>query len=111
MVIAAAGLRGPGLSPLTDILEPLQPGLGALKDGGSVVVVCEDPYRADPDDVEGSAIRAGLVGLCRGLALEVRDRAIRVNAIGINADGRPGEIHGLASAIRAVAGGSTSPGN
>lgn len=104
LVIAGSGLSGPGIAALTGLLAPLQCGLGMLKDGGSVVIVCDDPYRADPADVDGSAIRAGLVGLCRGLALEVRDRDIRVNAIGIDADDRPGRVPGLASALRALAG-------
>lgn len=105
VVVAAASLRPNGaLSPLIDLLGPLQSGVAALKDGGAVIVVCDDPLRANPEDIDGSAVRAGLVGLCRGLALETRDRAINVNAIGVSGGRNSDAVTKLGSTIRALAG-------
>jgi len=49
--------------------------------GGAVVLLSSSAVRGDPRGVHYSASKAGLVGLCRAMALALAPHGIRVNAV------------------------------
>jgi hypothetical protein len=107
LIVAATGLKttsqdGTAIEPLVKLLKPLREGIARLRDGGRIVIICDDVYRPEPNDVGASAIRGGLIGLCRALAIELRNRSIITNLLSTDPLATDGKVSAIAANLKAL---------
>lgn len=107
LILAAAGLAtaaedATAVEPLIGLFQPLRRAIGRLCHGGQIVIVCDDPQRPAAEAVGAGALRGGLLGICRGLAIELRGQALRTNILALDPQRDRQDAAPLAAALRAM---------